>query len=255
MKNKHSTKFALLVDRPWFLWYTFAMCSGIDISMLQNFTLFNGFSLHEIDQIIGICNAKVKQYCKGECIFFTGQITSNLGAVILGTLHIQQSDWWGNVNILHSIKAGEIFGLAFAAANGVPLENDVIAATNTEVLFLDVQWIHTFDTEPITNTMPPVIFRLKIKLIQNLYRISAARNRFLTKKLHYLSCRSTRDKLLAYLSEQADIQESHSFDIPFDRQQLADYLSVERSAMSAELSRMQRDGLLEFNKNHFTLLH
>lgn len=230
------------------------MYSTSDISAFQNSPLFYGFSNDEIDHILKVCNAKIKNYHKGETVFFSGQIIAQLGLVIAGTLYIQQSDWWGNVNILHSIKAREIFGLAFAAVSGIPLENDVIAAADTAVLFLDVNWIHTFGAEDAESKNTAVLFRSKLKLIKNLYRISAARNRFLTKKLHYLSCRSTRDKLLAYLSEQADIQQSHSFDIPFDRQQLADYLSVERSAMSAELSKMQRDGLLTFRKNHFTLL-
>lgn len=230
------------------------MYTAIDVSAFRGSALFKGFSDDEIAQSLETFKGKVKNYKKGETVFFAGQTITELGLVISGMLHIQQSDWWGNMNILHGIKAGEIFGLAFAAASGVPLENDVIAATDTDILFLDVHWILTFSTEDSKTEKPNTIFRLKIKLIQNLCRISAARNRFLTKKLHYLSCRSTRDKLLAYLSEQADMHKSHSFDIPFDRQQLADYLSVERSAMSAELSRMQQDGLLEFKKNHFTLL-
>lgn len=230
------------------------MYTAIDVSAFRGSALFKGFSDDEIAQSLETFKGKVKNYKKGETVFFAGQTITELGLVISGMLHIQQSDWWGNMNILHGIKAGEIFGLAFAAASGVPLENDVIAATDTGILFLDVHWILTFSAEDGKTEKPNTVFRLKIKLIQNLYRISAARNRFLTKKLHYLSCRSTRDKLLAYLSEQADMHKSHSFDIPFDRQQLADYLSVERSAMSAELSRMQQDGLLEFKKNHFTLL-
>lgn len=230
------------------------MYGSIEVSAFRDTALFKGFSDDEIVCVLETFKANIKKYKKGETVFFSGQTISELGLVISGTLHIQQSDWWGNVNILHNVKAGEIFGLAFAAVSGVPLENDVIAAAYTCVLFLDVHWILNFNTENTESKRPQTIFRLKIKLIQNLYRISAARNRFLTKKLHYLSCRSTRDKLLAYLSEQADMHKSHSFDIPFDRQQLADYLSVERSAMSAELSKMQHDGLLAFKKNHFTLL-
>lgn len=215
-----------------------------DINILRTSALFSSFSCDELTQLLNMLHAKVKEYKKDETVYTTGSNISSLGVVITGKVHIQLVDWWGNLNILHEIKSADIFGEAFATTSGIPLANDVVAAEDSRILFINVQWV--LASAHITDP-------LKVQFIQNLYRISSARNRYLTKKIQYLTCRSTRDKLIAYLSEQSRLHKSETFDIPFDRQQLADYLSVERSALSAELGKMQADGLLTFKKNHFTL--
>ena len=215
-----------------------------DMSILQTSALFSSFSCNELTRILNILNAKVREYTKGETVYAAGSNISSLGMVMTGKVHIQLVDWWGNLNILHEITSADIFGEAFATKSGIPLANDVVAAQDSRILFINVQWV--LASARIDDP-------LKVRFIQNLYRISSARNRYLTKKVQYLTCRSTRDKLIAYLSEQSRVHKSETFDIPFDRQQLADYLSVERSALSAELGKMQAEGLLTFKKNHFTL--
>ena len=221
-----------------------SMIREIDYSILQNSVLFTQFSSDDITKILSMLTAKTKKYKKNETIYAVGSHITALGLILSGAVQIQQLDWWGNLNILHEIKAGDVFGEAFATKNDIPLAHDVIAACDSRILFINVQWALT--AASIKNP-------LKVRLIQNLYRISSARNRYLTKKVRYLTCRSIRDKLIAYLSEQARMQKSESFDIPFNRQQLADYLSVERSALSTELGKMQAAGLITFKKNHFTL--
>lgn len=221
------------------------MWNKADIIMLTQTALFSRFLEDEITSLLDTLSAQVRAYQKGEAVWSAGKKVSALGVVLSGAVHVRQTDWWGNQNILHEIKPRDIFGEAFATAENLALPNDVVAAADSRVLFVEVRWV----LSPQGAENP-----LKARLVQNLYRISSARNRYLTKKVRYLSCRSTRDKLLAYFSEQARAHGSAQFAIPFDRQQLADYLSIERSAMSAELSRMQKDGLIRYRKNEFTLI-
>ena len=233
-----------------------------ELSVLKKSTLFLRFSDEEIQNALKIFSARTRHFEKGEEIFCEGKNTDSLGLVLFGTVRVQQTDWWGNLNILHEIKPGEIFAEAFATVDNAVLSNDVISCEPSDVLFLDVSWVLQFDTDCIhcgkcgresADEKEAWCAPLRIKLIQNLYRLSSERNRSLTKKVQYLSCRTTRAKLLAYLSEQGRKSRADNFDIPFDRQELANYLSVERTAMSAELGKMQKDGLITFKKNHFTL--
>ena len=90
-------------------------------------------------------------------------------------------------------------------------------------------------------------------VIQNLFYAISVKNRSLVQKLGHMSRRTTREKLLSYLSEQAKKQGTSSFEIPFNRQQLADFLSVDRSAMSNELCKLRDEGLLSFERNRFQL--
>ena len=228
-----------------FFRYTFRMWNKADIITLTQSPLFARFSEDEITSLLNELSAQIHAYKKSETVWSTGQKVSSLGVVLEGAVHVRQTDWWGNQNILHEIKPRDIFGESFATAENLVLPNDVVAAADSRILFVEVRWA----LSPQGAESP-----LKAHLVQNLYRISSARNRYLTKKVRYLSCRSTRDKLLAYFSEQARAHNSAQFAIPFDRQQLADYLSIERSAMSAELSRMQKDGLIRYKKNDFTLI-
>ena len=209
--------------------------------LLKETPLFAQFTDEEIELVFSSFAYSTKKFDKGSRIFSAGQKITSIALVLSGSVHVQQLDWWGNLNIIKEIKIGEIFGEAFATMKDEPLPNDVVASSDCEILFLDMH--NLFSNSNIN-----------IKLIQNLYCISSAKNRFLTKKVRYLSCRTTRDKLMAYLSEQAKAKKSNIFDIPFNRQELADYISVERSAMSAELSKLKKEGLIDFQKNHFILL-
>ena len=159
-------------------------------------------------------------------------------------MHILQEDYWGNRNILSQVRPGSLFGEAFACLSDVKSTVDVVALDDTEVMFINVNSIiHAGQ----------VLTKAQERVALNLLAIMARRNMQLTQKIRYMSQRSTRQKPMFYLSEEALRQESSSFTLPFNRQQLADFLSVDRSAMSAELSRMKKDGLIDYYKDKFIL--
>lgn len=161
-----------------------------------------------------------------------------------GRLHIQKEDYWGNLSILNEIRPGEMFGESYAALDSGALMYDV-AATEESVVLL-------FDMERILSVCPSAC-SFHTRLVKNLFYMISEKNRSLVQKLGHMSQRSTREKLLSYLSDEARRQNSSSFVISFNRQQLADFLSVDRSAMSNELGKMRKEGILDFHKNEFTL--
>ena len=162
-----------------------------------------------------------------------------------GKLLIQHDDFWGNRSIVNVIRVGEMFGEAYVAPESGSLLNDVIAEEDSAVIFFDVRRILTVCSTAC---------RFHSMVIQNLFFAISEKNRKLVQKIGHMSKRSTRAKLLSYLSEEAKRQNSGYFTIPFTRQQLADFLCVDRSAMSNELCKMRDEGLLQFKKNQFTLL-
>ena len=143
------------------------------------------------------------------------------------------------------IGAGEMFGEAYVAPESGVLLNDVLAVEDYTVIFFDVKRIITVCSSAC---------RFHSMVVQNLFFAISEKNRKLVQKLGYMTRRTTREKLIAYLSEEAKRQNSSEFSIPFNRQQLADFLSVDRSAMSNELCKMRDDGLLEFERSAFKLL-
>ena len=162
-----------------------------------------------------------------------------------GKLLVQHDDFWGNRNIVNVIRVGEMFGEAYVAPESGSLLNDVIAEEDSAVIFFDVRRILTVCSTAC---------RFHSMVIQNLFFAISEKNRKLVQKIGHMSKRSTRAKLLSYLSEEAKRQNSSHFTIPFTRQQLADFLCVDRSAMSNELCKMRDEGLLQFAKNQFILL-
>ena len=181
---------------------------------------------------------------KDEYILLAGDRVEAFGLVITGKVLIIQEDFWGNRNILAAVGAGHCFAETFACSPGAVLNVSVIAETNVQVLFLNVKRILT--------TCPSTCSHHS-RMIRNLLSELAEKNLRLNEKITHLGQRSRRAKILSYLSAEAQRHGSAEFDIAFSRQQLADYLSVDRSGLSMELSRMQEEGLLEYRKNHFVL--
>ena len=189
-------------------------------------------------------SAYAQIYQKGECIFHRGERITSVAMLLEGCIHIQKEDYWGNLSILSEISAGEIFGEVYACLGNEEILNNAVAVRQSTVLFLDISRILT---------VCPSACRFHGRLIRNLLSVIASKNKILTQKLSHMSQRTTREKLLSYLSEQSLRTGCSSFDIPFNRQQLADFLSVDRSAMSNELCKMRDEGILAFDKNHFVL--
>ena len=195
--------------------------------------------------MLSCLQARKFSFKKGEFVLSQGQRLDNILILAKGKLHIQQDDYWGNRSIINIVNPREMFGEAYAAPESGAVMNDVMAVEDSEVIFFDVKKILTVCSSTC---------RFHTIVVQNLFYAISERNRRLVQKLGYMSKRTTREKLIAYLSDQAKRQNGSSFSIPFNRQQLADFLSVDRSAMSNELCKMRNEGLIEFDKNHFTLL-
>ncbi len=182
-----------------------------------------------------------KSYSKGQFVLLAGSCTHEMGIVLKGCVQVEQNDLWGNRTIIDKISAGGFFAETYAIT-GEPSMVDVEVTEDSEIAFIN---IHKIINDSDVQT--------KIKLYQILVDICSRKNLKLSHKIMFTSPKTIRSRLNAYLTYQSKINGSLEFDIPFDRQQLADYLNLERSAMSGELSKMVKEGLLETRKNHFVL--
>ena len=215
------------------------------IDILKRTQLFSGVGDNEIATMLNCLQAQIRTYKKGEYVFREGEHIDNITVLVEGKLLVQHDDFWGNRNIVNIIRIGEMFGEAYVAPDSGALLNDVIAEENSSVIFFDIKRILTVCSTAC---------RFHSMVVQNLVFSISEKNRNLVQKIGHMSKRSTRAKLLSYLSEEAKKHNSNQFMIPFSRQQLADFLCVDRSAMSNELCKMRDEGLLQFEKNQFTLL-
>ena len=220
------------------------ICVKEFIPALKRTKLFAGVGDEDISSMLSCLGARLRTFSRGEYVLRQGEHLSDILVLVEGGLYIQRDDYWGNRSILGHIGVGEIFGEAYAAPESGTLLNDVIAVENSAVFFFDVKRVITTCSSAC---------RFHSMVVQNLFFAISEKNRGLVQKLDHLSRRTTREKLISYLSEEAKKQNSAYITIPFNRQQLADYLSVDRSAMSNELCKMRDDGLLEFEKNRFKL--
>ena len=192
--------------------------------------LFQNILPEDIPVMLKRLHAYTKSYPKEEYIRHAGDPADFIGIVESGSIHVLQDDYYGNRNITASISEGSLFGEAFVCA-GIPhLPVDIVAAEDCNIMFLN--------GKKLLNTCDNV----------------AQNNMYLNQKIKYTSRKTTREKLMAYLTDQAKMKGSNDFTISFNRQELADYLGVERSAMSAELGKLTKLGILQTQRSHFTLL-
>jgi CRP-like cAMP-binding protein len=215
------------------------------ITILKRTQLFSGVGDDEISAMLNCLQAKLFTYKKGEYVFREGEHIDKITVLVEGKLLIQKDDFWGNRSIVNVIGVGELFGESYVAPESGAILNDVIAEENSVVIFFDVRRLLTVCSSAC---------KFHSIVVQNLFFAISEKNRQLFQKIGHMSKRSTRTKLISYLSEEAKRQNNSSFTIPFNRQQLADFLSVDRSAMSNELCKMRDEGLIEFEKNSFKLL-
>jgi CRP-like cAMP-binding protein len=214
------------------------------LSALKSCPLFSDITEKELDSMLSCLDAIEKTYEKNAFIFLAGQPAQAVGIVLTGSVTIQHEDFWGNRAILMRLGPGEMFAEAFSCAGSKNLPVSAEAAEKTTIMLMDCRRI-------ITTCSSACVFHTL--LIRNLLNVLAQKNILLTRKIEHLTKHSTREKLLSYLSAQAQLAGAGRFDIPFNRQELADYLSVDRSAMSSELGKMRDEGLLSFERNHFEL--
>lgn len=214
------------------------------LGLLKDTGLFQGTTEKEIGLMLSCLSAAKQSYQKGEYIFRKGETINSVALLLEGRIHIQREDYWGNLSILNEISQGDLFGEVYACLEDEKMLYNAVAVRHSVVLFIDVHKILTVCSAGCC---------FHERLIRNLLTVMAAKNKLLTQKLHHMSQRTTREKLLSYLSEQSMKTGSPSFSIPFNRQQLADFLSVDRSAMSNELCKMRDEGMITFDRNHFVL--
>lgn len=214
------------------------------VPILKKTNLFSGMNEAEIESIIPCLTVQLKKYKKGEYIIRNGERIYSLGMVLSGLALVEKDDFWGNRTILQEIKPGMTFAESYACLAQMPIETSVVANTETEIIFFNMKKLLTVCTSACSHHS---------RLIQNLLETISKKNVTLTKKIEYITQKTIRDRLLLYLSTESQKAGSTSFTIPFNRQELADYLSVDRSALSNEISKLQKEGILTCKKNSFNL--
>ncbi len=212
---------------------------------LKQSGIFSGITEDGIRAMLKCLEVKREDFRKGDYILTAGQEPRFVGLLLSGRALIIQEDYWGNRNIVSGVEPGQIFAESFACSDGERLNVSVAADENCAVMWMDVA--------RILRTCPTACAHHS-RMIRNLLANIARKNVRLGDKLTHMGRRSIRQKLLSYLSEQARLSGSGRFEVPFTRQEMADYLAVDRSAMSAQLCRLRDEGVLSFSRNRFSLL-
>lgn len=215
-----------------------------DLTSLTMSALFRGIDESDLPGLLTCVEAVERTFRRGELLLHCGDRTDRLGLVLSGTVHIVREDFWGNRSIVGLAEAGDVFAESYALTED-PLGVSALAATDCTVLFLSAAKV-------ISGCVQVCGFHEQLS--RNLLGLVAKKNLLLTEKMRHMARKTTREKLLSYLSAQALRAGTPEFEIPLDRQQLADFLGVERSAMSAALGKLRDEGVLEFRKNRFRLL-
>ena len=194
--------------------------------------------------MLSCLETREERFPKDTFLLRTGDTAESIGLVLSGSVLVVQEDIWGNRNILSKAGPGQTFAAAYACAPGSLLNVSVLAETPVTAMFLNVK--------RVLNVCPSASDPHTL-IIRNLLGELAEKNLRFGEKLTHMGQRTTRAKLMSYFSAEAQRLGTYEFDIPFSRQQLADYLAVERSGLSLELGKMRSEGLLDFHKSHFIL--
>ncbi len=215
------------------------------IEVIKRNPLFGEISGNDLKKMLSCLSADYRSYKQNSFIFLAGEMLRHIGIVLSGKIIIIKEDGSGNRGIIAEVYPGEMFGEAFACSEISSSTVSAQAAVDSEVLLINYQRIFTSCTSACA---------FHTKMIENMMKILAKKVLILNQKVDIISKRTTREKLMAYFEIQKDNSKSNKFTIPFNREELADYLFVDRSAMSRELSRMRDERLIDFNKNKFELL-
>ena len=213
--------------------------------VLKNCLLFDGIHSEHLIAMLECLGARRIEVPKGGIIFREGDAANDVGIVLEGSVHLIREDFYGNRSIVTHINPGELFAETYACAGVKALPVSVIASEDCKCLLIDCKRI----TVSCTNAC-----EFHNRVIFNLLRIVANKNIVFDQKIEVTSKRSTREKLMAYLMGQAKTKGTNEFIIPYDRQQLADYLEVDRSGLSAEISKLKKEGIIDCEKNRFVIL-
>lgn len=217
----------------------------MNLKQLQASMLFQNMNESDIQQALNELGWHERSYQAGELIFSAGDRTQETGFVEHGSVSIENTDWLGNRSILSLVSTGHFFAETYAALKNEAMLVDVRANENTNILFIRIgQLTYSYGHRRTW----------EIALLRNLLNISMHKNLILSQKNFHISPKSARARVMAYLQTVSLQTQALEFDIPFNRQQMADYLNLERTALSKELGQMKKDGVIDFRKNHFRLL-
>ncbi|MBQ0039792.1 MAG: Crp/Fnr family transcriptional regulator [Treponema sp.] len=212
-----------------------------NMDVLHNSFLFKGMKDRQIESALRKLGATEKKYRKNSYLVVSGQKEMNLGLMLEGSAIASQDDIWGNRYEINMISGGESFAEPYAASD-MPSGINIQAKETCRVLWLNISKINFAGNDPIL-----------LMVASNLLQTMALKLLASHERMSHISKQTTKDKIMSYLSSQSQKNNSMDFVIPFDRQQLADYLAVERSAMSAELSKLRKEGRIKTRKSHFTI--
>ena len=213
--------------------------------ILRRCSLFDTIEDQNLIAMLSCLGAKRVSFDKKYTIFAQGSPAKYFGILLSGSAQVIRYDYYGNRSIVSGVMPGELFGESFACAGVPTLPVDIIANEPCEVLLIEGSHVlHTCSNGCDFHR----------RMIYNLMRGLAAKNIMFHQKLDITAKRTTREKLLSYLAYMEQQTGSDEFEIPFDRQELADYLEVDRSGLSAEIGKLRREGVIDCRKNHFTLL-
>lgn len=215
------------------------------LDILKKCPLFYDIEDDRMLRMLHCLGAQVLFFDKKYTVFAEGKPAKYIGIVLSGSVQIAQLDYYGNRSILGNVGAGEIFAESFACAQVESVPVTVIANEPSEIMLIDCS--HILYT--CSNNC-----EFHRRLIFNLMKNLAIKNIGYHQKIEITSKRTTRDKLMTYLMLCSKNEGKNSFTIPFDRQELADYLEVDRSGLSAEISKLKKEGVIENTKNRFVLL-
>lgn len=207
--------------------------------------LFEGIRDEDKKPMLGCIGYHVGSFLKDQIVAFEGENLKHIGIILSGCVDMVKEDLWGNKTMLLRLRKNELFGETFACGDDSMAVVTFVVSENAKILFLPFDRVMHSCTQACG---------FHHRLIENMVGIIANKNRELMRKIEVLSKRTIREKLLAYLSIQAQAQESRYFEIPLGRVEMAEYLCVDRSALSRELAKMKEEGLLDFDKNCFRLL-
>ena len=214
--------------------------------LYENCAPFRGMGKEEIAQARSAMREQVRSFEKGEVVLLAGVRGAKMGLVLMGSVTVEKSDFLGNRSILSHIGPGEVFAETYACLPDAEVLVDVTANEDCRVAFFEVAPSLRQPERPQKERWAQIFFR-------NLLMISMRKNLQLSARNFHTSPKSARGRIASYLETMAVRTQSREFTIPFDRQQMADYLNLDRTALSKELGRMKREGLIDFHKNRFRL--
>lgn len=216
-----------------------------DIIHEVNSPLFDGIKPEDRKPMLRCIGYRISSFSRGEIIAFEGENLKHIGIVLSGSVDMIKEDLWGNKTMLVRMHQNELFGETFACGEDTMSVVTFVVSEDAEVMFM-----------PFSRVMHSCTMACEFhhRLIENMVKVIANKNRDLMRKVEVVSKRTIREKLLAYLSVQAQLQASRYFEIPLGRVELAEYLCVDRSALTRELVKMKEDGLLDYDKNCFRIL-